>query len=76
MVGFIKKLMEKGFGFIESEDLAKLKIQWDLFFHFTSINGWIEAFDTLREGQKVSFEVSKRKDWKNQAVEVEVISED
>ena len=73
MVGTIKKLMDKGFWFIESADLVNEKIQWDLFFHFSSLEWWIDSFDTLKEWQKVSFEISKRKDWKSQAVNVSVL---
>jgi CspA family cold shock protein len=39
----------KGFGFIESEEGK------DVFVHFSAIQG--EGFKTLREGQKVQFDV-------------------
>jgi CspA family cold shock protein len=45
--GTIKKLMDKGFGFIST---GKDK---DLFFHSESVQG--VRFEELREGQKVSF---------------------
>lgn len=45
--GTIKKLTEKGFGFIETS-----KGQ-DLFFHSSSVEGI--DYDSLREGQRVSF---------------------
>ena len=45
--GTIKKLTEKGFGFI---NIGKDK---DLFFHSSSVQG--VSFDDLHEGQKVSF---------------------
>jgi CspA family cold shock protein len=45
--GNIKKLTDKGFGFI---DTGKEK---DLFFHSSSLQG--VSFDQLREGQRVSF---------------------
>jgi cold shock protein len=45
--GTIKKLTDKGFGFIETG-----KGQ-DLFFHSSSVEGI--DFDSLREGQRVSF---------------------
>ena len=45
--GTIKKLTDKGFGFINT---GKPK---DLFFHSKSLQG--VRFDELREGQKVSF---------------------
>jgi CspA family cold shock protein len=45
--GTIKKLTDKGFGFITPEDGSA-----DLFFHHSQCGG---AFDSLREGQKVSY---------------------
>ena len=45
--GTIKRLTDKGFGFI---DTGKAK---DLFFHSSSLQG--VTFEELREGQKVSF---------------------
>ncbi len=45
--GTIKKLTDKGFGFI---DIGTGK---DLFFHSSSLEG--VSFDELREGQTVSF---------------------
>jgi CspA family cold shock protein len=45
--GTIKRLTDKGFGFI---DTGKAK---DLFFHSSSLQG--VSFDALHEGQKVSF---------------------
>ena len=45
--GTIKRLTDKGFGFI---DIGKEK---DLFFHSSSVQG--VSFDALHEGQKVSF---------------------
>lgn len=50
MTGIIKKLTDKGFGFISAEGLAK-----DIFFHSKNLVG--VAFDDLREGETVSFEV-------------------
>lgn len=46
--GTIKKLTDKGFGFI---DIGGGK---DLFFHMSNLEG--ARFDDLREGQRVSFE--------------------
>ena len=45
--GTIKKLTDKGFGFINT---GKAK---DLFFHSSKVNG--VSFEELREGQRVSF---------------------
>ncbi len=50
MNGVIKKLTDKGFGFITSPELSK-----DLFFH---ANALVDvAFNELREGDNVSFEI-------------------
>jgi CspA family cold shock protein len=49
--GTIKKLTDKGFGFIKT-DSAK-----DLFFHSSSVQG--VSFDDLHEGQKVSYTEGK-----------------
>jgi CspA family cold shock protein len=46
--GTIKRLMDKGFGFIDVGDNK------DLFFHRSSVEG--TTFEELREGQKVTFE--------------------
>ncbi len=45
--GTIKKLTEKGFGFIDTGE------DKDLFFHNSSLEG--VSFDDLREGQRVTF---------------------
>ena len=52
MTGTIKKLTDKGFGFITGEGLSK-----DLFFHSNSLVG--VSFDELREGDAVSFETEE-----------------
>jgi CspA family cold shock protein len=44
--GTIKKVMDKGFGFIEGE-------RGDIFFHSSAVVG--TTFDTLREGQQVEY---------------------
>ncbi|MBM3227866.1 cold-shock protein [Candidatus Peribacteria bacterium] len=46
--GIIKKILEKGFGFISVEGME------DVFFHMSACNG---QFESLREGQSVQFEV-------------------
>ena len=52
MTGTIKKLTDKGFGFITAEGLEK-----DLFFHSKNLVG--VTFDELREGDAVSFETEE-----------------
>lgn len=52
MTGTIKKLTDKGFGFITAEGLEK-----DLFFHSKDLVG--VTFDELREGETVSFETAQ-----------------
>ena len=52
MTGTIKRLTDKGFGFITGEGLAK-----DLFFHSISLVG--VTFDELKEGDAVSFETAE-----------------
>lgn len=52
MKGVIKKITDKGFGFISSESLGK-----DVFFHSNSLVG--VTFDELREGDAVSFDTEE-----------------
>ncbi len=52
MTGSIKKLTDKGFGFITAEGLAK-----DLFFHSNSLVG--VQFDELHEGDAVTFDTEE-----------------
>ena len=51
MEGTIKRITDKGFGFI-SDGSDK-----DMFFHSSAVEGG--AFDSLREGQKVRYEVGR-----------------
>jgi cold shock protein len=51
MTGIIKRLTDKGFGFI-TPDEAGAK---DVFFHSSALIDMV--FDELREGDKVSFDV-------------------
>ncbi len=44
--GTIKKLTDKGFGFIQGE-------QGDIFFHSSSVEG--ASYESLREGQAVQY---------------------
>jgi cold shock protein len=52
MTGTIKRLTDKGFGFITGEGLEK-----DLFFHSNNLVG--VTFDELKEGDSVSFETEE-----------------
>jgi len=52
MKGTIKKLTDKGFGFISSEGQEK-----DLFFHSNSLVG--VQFNDLHEGDEVTYEVEQ-----------------
>ncbi|MGY8768512.1 MAG: cold-shock protein [Pirellulales bacterium] len=45
--GTIKKLTDKGFGFIEGE-------RGDIFFHHSSLEG--TSYESLQEGQQVEYE--------------------
>jgi len=45
--GTIKRLMDKGFGFIDTGS------DKDIFFHSSNLDG--VSFDELREGQRVSY---------------------
>jgi len=54
MKGTIKKLTDKGFGFISSEGQEK-----DLFFHSNSLVG--VQFNELRESDKVTYEGEQSK---------------
>jgi CspA family cold shock protein len=50
--GTIARLTDKGFGFIKVEGMAK-----DLFFHSNELVG--VSFDSLREGDTLTFEVAQ-----------------
>ncbi len=52
MTGTIKKLTDRGFGFIGAEGLEK-----DLFFHSRSLVD--VTYDELREGDAVTFDVEQ-----------------
>jgi len=52
MTGIIKRLTDKGFGFITADGLEK-----DLFFHSNSLVG--VSFDELREGDAMTFETEE-----------------
>jgi CspA family cold shock protein len=52
MTGKIARIMDKGFGFISVEGQEK-----DLFFHASELAEGID-FNSLKEGQEVSFEMA------------------
>lgn len=52
MKGTIKKLTDKGFGFISSDSEEK-----DIFFHFSELKD--VKFEELSEGEAVNFEVAE-----------------
>ena len=56
----------KGFGFITPDEGGE-----DLFAHFSAIN--MSGFKTLKEGQKVSFEVTNGNKGKKQASNIQAI---
>ncbi len=60
--GTIKRLMDRGFGFIKTED------ETDLFFHRNDLEG--VEFNSLSEGQEVEFEKGQGRDDRPAAVKV------
>ena len=60
--GTIKKLMDRGFGFIKTEE------EEELFFHRNDLEG--VEFNSLNEGQEVEFEKGQGRDGRPQAVKV------
>ncbi len=60
--GTIKKLMDRGFGFIKTEG------ETDLFFHRNALEG--VEFNSLSEGQEVEFEKGQGRDGRPCAVKV------
>ncbi len=61
--GTIKRLMDRGFGFIKTEEQEE-----DLFFHRNELQD--VKFADLREGQEVEFEMVQGRDGRQQAVKV------
>ena len=49
--GTIKRLTDRGFGFIETGDGT------DMFFHMSNVEG--TTFEQLQEGNRVSFEIGQ-----------------
>jgi len=60
--GTIKQLMDRGYGFIKTEQ------EEDLFFHSTSLEG--VEFNSLSEGQAVEYERGQGRDGRPAAVKV------
>lgn len=58
----------KGWGFIEPDEGGD-----DIFVHYSAIVS--EGFKTLKEGQKVGYELKEGKDGKQQAVNVQGVKE-
>ena len=62
--GTIRRLMDRGFGFIKTED------DTDLFFHRNALEG--VEFNSLQEGQEVEFEKGQGRDGRPCAVKVKL----
>ena len=62
--GTIRRLMDRGFGFIKTEQ------EEDLFFHRNELEG--VEFASLSEGQEVEFEKGQGRDGRPQAVKVKL----
>ncbi len=62
--GTIKKIMDRGYGFIKGEQ------EEDLFFHRNDVEG--VEFNSLREGQEVEFEQGQGRDGRPQALKVKL----
>ena len=60
--GTIRRLIDRGFGFIKTEDGT------DLFFHRNNLEG--VEFHDLSEGKEVEFEKSQGRDGRPEAVKV------
>ena len=60
--GTIRRLMDRGFGFIKTED------ETDLFFHRNDLEG--VEFNSLSEGQEVEYEKGQGRDGRPAAVKV------
>ena len=62
--GTIKKIMDRGYGFIKTEQGE------DLFFHGNDVEG--VEFNSLNEGQEVEFEKGQGRDGRPKAVNVKL----
>ncbi len=63
--GTIKKLMDRGYGFIKGEQ------EEDLFFHSNDVEG--VEFNSLSEGQEVEYEQGQGRDGRPQALKVRLV---
>jgi CspA family cold shock protein len=63
--GTIARVMDRGFGFIKTEEGA------DLFFHRNDLEG--VEFNSLQAGQEVEYEKSEGKEGRPSAVKVRLI---
>ena len=63
--GTIKRLMDRGFGFIKAEE------EKDVFFHRNDLEG--VEFSSLNEGQEVEFEKAQGQDGRPKAVKVRLV---
>ena len=63
--GTIKRLMDRGFGFIKTEQ------EEELFFHSSSLEG--VEFNSLSEGQEVEFEKGQGREGRPAAVKVKLV---
>ncbi len=63
--GTIRRLTDRGFGFIKTEE------ETDLFFHRNELEG--VEFNSLSEGQEVEFEKGQGRDGRPQAVKVKLV---
>ncbi|MFC2024245.1 cold-shock protein [Chloroflexota bacterium] len=63
--GTIRRIMDRGFGFIKTED------ETDIFFHRNNLEE--VEFNGLSEGQEVEFEKGQGRDGRTEAVKVRLI---
>ena len=62
--GTIRRLMERGYGFIKGEE------EEDLFFHRNDLQ--VVEYGSLREGQQVEFKVGQGRDGRQKAFNVRI----
>jgi len=61
------KMLKNGFGFIKTDE-------GDVFFHANNLSEGVE-YDSLKEGDTLSFEMGEGRDGKAQAVEIELVEQ-